>query len=110
MDKLLKALLDIMEGDELHSLKIIIEPYSIKVVLDCDTEQLSESSKLEIPIEYETLGRFAYIPNEEFKENFNPEEYGIDSNEIILINKIMQCLESHGEEIDEYTSKLYYER
>ncbi len=110
MEKLLKELLNIVADDRLHSLKIIIEPFSVKVVLDCDTEQLLNSPKQEIPIMYEPLGKFAYIPNEEFKENFNPEEYGIDSDEIVLINKIMQCLESHGEEIEEYTSKLYYER
>ena len=41
------------------------------------------------------------IPNNEFHEMYNPSDYGLDMNEINIINNIMNYLNKYKEEIKE---------
>lgn len=80
-------------------LKISVDWSGIDIYLDYDPERDFEE-KCVIPIRFDTLDGFAYISDSEYREKFNPNDYGIEYKEIILIKEIMEYLESHKEEID----------
>lgn len=105
---LLKDIKDILKNDKEHNLKIEVDCYSIKVYLEYDPENNCDEKTI-IPIEYTTLEEFAYIPNEEYCEKFNVDDYGLDLHEITLIKEIMEYLESHREEIKELCSGYAWE-
>jgi len=90
----------IKNKDKEHHLKIEISWDSVTVYLEYDPEKDFDEKSI-IPIRYETLEEFAYIPDKEYREKYNPDDYGIDLKEIILIKEIMKYLESHSTEIDE---------
>lgn len=62
-----------------------------------------------IPIHYTTVEDFAYIPDGECREKYNPSDYGIDTSEIRLISGIMDYLELHGDEINELCNGLDFQ-
>lgn len=91
---------DILKDDREHHLKIEVSNFGIKVYLEYDPE-CEYSEKTVIPIEYDTLEEFAYIPDYEYREKFNVNDYGLELNEINLIKQIMEYLEAHKKEIEE---------
>lgn len=90
----------IRNKDTEHILKIEVSWDGIAVYLDYDPEKDFEE-KCVIPIRYDSLEMFAYIPDSEYKEKFNPNDYGIEYKEIVLIKEIMEYLENHSVEINE---------
>ena len=90
----------IRNKDKEHYLKIECSLDGVTVYLEYDPDK-NFDEKCIIPIHYDTLESFVYIPNEEFKDKYNPNDYGIDLTEIILIKEIMEYLESHSTEINE---------
>ena len=99
---ILKDIRDILirNKDAEHMLQIVVEWSGVTVYLDYDPEKDFEE-KCVIPIRYDTLDRFAYIPDSEYREKFHPNDYGIEYKEIVLIKGIMEYLESHKEEIND---------
>lgn len=81
-------------------LKIVVDWYGITVYLDYDSEKYSEE-KCVLPIRYDALDEFAYIPDNEYREKFHSNDYGIEYKEIVFIKEIMEYLESHREEIND---------
>ena len=97
---LLKDIKEIVKNDKEHNVKIEVDNLSVRVYLDYDPSNDYEEKTL-IPIEYTTVEEFAYIPDNEYREKFNVNDYGIDLHEITLIKEIMEYLGSHGKEIKE---------
>lgn len=105
---LLKDIKDILKNDKEHHLKIKVDCYSVKVYLEYDPEMNFEEKTI-IPIEYTTVEEFAYIPDNEYREKFNTNDYGLDLNEIALIKEIMEYLESHKKDIKELCNGYSWE-
>ena len=107
---LLQDIKDILakNKDKEHYLKIEVSWCGITVYLEYDPDKEFEE-KCIIPIRYETLEEFAYIPNSEYKEKYNPEDYGVDLKEIVLIKEIMEYLESHSTEINKLCREYDWE-
>ena len=105
---LLEDIKEIVKRDKEHNVKIEVDNLGVKVYLDYDPSNDYEEKTL-IPIEYTTLEEFAYIPDTEYREKFNVNDYGIDLHEITLIKEIMEYLESHGKEIRELCSGYSWE-
>ena len=85
-------------------LQIVVDWSGVTVYLDYDPEKDFEEDfeeKCVIPIRYDTLDEFAYMPDSEYREKFHPNDYGIEYKEIVLIKEIMEYLESHKEEIND---------
>ena len=99
---ILKDIRDILirNKDTEHMLKIVVDWSGVTVYLDYDPEK-DFKEKCIIPIRCDAYDGFAYIPDDEYREKFHPNDYGIEYKEIILIKEIMECLESHKEEIND---------
>lgn len=99
---ILKDIRDILirNKDTEHMLQIVVDWSGVTVYLDYDPKKYFEK-KIVIPIQYDTVDEFAYIPDSEYREKFQPNDYGIEYKEIVLIKEIMEYLESHKEEINE---------
>lgn len=97
---ILKDIRDILKNDREHHLKIEVDSMSIKVYLEYDPE-CDFTERTVIPIEYSILDEFACIPDDEYRERFRVNDYGITSDEVVLIKEIMEYLESHKKEIEE---------
>ena len=90
----------VRDKDVEHMLQIVVDWSGVTVYLDYDPEKDFEE-KIIIPIRYDTLDGFAYIPDSEYREKFNSNDFGIEYKEIILIKEIMEYLESHSKEIND---------
>lgn len=99
---ILKDIRDILirNKDKERMLKIVVDWSGVTVYLDYDPEK-DFSEQCVIPIKYDTLDGFAYIPDREYKEIFHPNDFGIEYEDIVLIKEIMEYLESHKEEIND---------
>ena len=99
---ILKDIRDILvrNKDKERMLKIVVDWSGITVYLDYDPEKDFEE-KCVLPIRYDTLDGFAYIPDSEYREKFHPNDFGIEYEDIVLIKEIMEYLESHKEEIND---------
>lgn len=89
----------IRNKDKEHHLKIEVSWDGVIVYLEYDPEKEFDE-KCVIPIRYDTLDDFAYIPNSDYKNTYNPNDYGMDLKEIILIKEIMEYLEENSTEIN----------
>jgi len=105
---LLKDIKEIVKNDREHNVEVQVDGFGIRVFLEYDPESTFER-KMIIPIEYAALEEFAYIPDTNFKEMYNPNDYGITLDEIILIKDIMEYLESHKSEISELCNSFMLE-
>ena len=85
----------IRNKDREHHLKIEVSWDGVTVYLEYDPEKEFDE-KCIIPIRYDTLDNFAYIPDSEYKNTYNPNDYGMDLKEIILIKEIMEYLEENS--------------
>lgn len=99
---ILKDIRDILirNRDKEHMLKIVVDWSGVTVYLDYDPEKDFEE-KCVIPIRYDTLDGLTYIPDSEYREKIQPNDYGIEYKEIILIKEIMEYLESNSKEIND---------
>lgn len=105
---LLADIKELMKEDKEHNVKVEVNCLGIKILLDYDPENNYEERVI-IPIEYSTLEEFAYIPDTDYREMFNVNDYGIIVEEIDLISKIMHYLESHNKEIKELCDSYSWE-
>lgn len=94
---IIKDLAEIIKDEKEHSLTVTVDGYGVTVELIYPSDY---DDDLIIPIRYEVLEEFVYIPDNEYREKFKPTDYGIDRNEIEMIAKIMEYLESHKDEIN----------
>ena len=99
---ILKDIRDILvrNKDKERMLKIVVDWSGVTVYLDYDPEKDFEE-KCVLPIRYDTLDGFAYIPDDEYREKFHPNDFGIEYEDIVLIKEIMEYLESNKEEIND---------
>lgn len=81
-------------------LKIVVDWSGVIVYLDYDPDKYFEE-KVVIPIQYDTIDGFTYIPDSEYREKFQPNDYGIEYKEIVSLKEIMEYLESHSKEIND---------
>lgn len=105
---LLEDIKAIVKNDKEHNVKVEVDCMGVKVYLDYDPDKNFEE-KCVIPIEFDTLMEFAFIHDSEYREKFNPNDYGIELNEIVLIKEIMEYLESHKKEICELCNGFDWE-
>lgn len=97
---LLEDIKQILQDDKEHHLKIEVFSYGVNIYLEFDpTSEYREETV--IPITYDTVDEFAYIPDIEYRKLYNANDYGIDLSEIKLIKEIMEYLENHKEEIND---------
>ena len=90
----------IRNKDKERMLKIVVDWSGVAVYLDNDPKKDFEEQCV-IPIQYDTLDGFAYIPDREYREKFHPNDFGIEYEDIVLIKEIMEYLESHSKEIND---------
>lgn len=105
---LLRDIKNILKDDREHHLRVEVDYYFVKVYLEYDPEMNFEEKTI-IPIEYTIIEEFAYIPDDEYRNRFTVNDYGLDLNEITLIKEIMEYLESHKQEITELCSGYLWE-
>ena len=86
-----------------YELKKRLESKKLRVKKKGRTSSYSDDfeEKCVLPIRYDTLDGFAYIPDSEYREKFHPNDFGIEYEDIVLIKEIMEYLESHKEEIND---------
>jgi hypothetical protein len=87
-----------VKDDNKHRISVEVNCVEVRVELEYDPD-MNFNEDCIIPIIYSVLEGFAYIPDSEMREKWNPYDYGIDYDEICLIKDIMEYFESHGEEI-----------
>lgn len=97
---ILEDIKKIVKNDIEHHLKIEVDWSGVTVYLDYDPE-LEFQENIVIPIYYDVLDEFSYIPDDKFREIYKPNDYGMDLKEITLIKNIMEYLETHKKEISE---------
>ena len=90
----------IRNKDKEYMLKIVVDWSGVIVYLDYDPDKYFEE-KVVIPIQYDTIDGFTYIPDSEYREKFQPNDYGIEYKEIVSLKEIMEYLESHSKEIND---------
>ena len=98
-----KDIAEIVKDDREHDIKVVVDSYGITVELEFEP---FVSGDCIIPIRYDMLEEFVYIPDSEYREKFKPNDYGIDLNEIKMIHGIMEYFEMHKEEINEICQKF----
>jgi hypothetical protein len=105
---ILEDIKDIVKDDKEHLIAVKASWDGIYVYLEYDPDKEFEENCI-IPIFYDVLDEFPYIPDDELKEKWNPSDYGIDYNEICLIKNIMEYFNEHKEEIKELCSGFDFE-
>lgn len=92
-------------NDTEHELRISVDPYEVKVELIYQ-EMTKDAYEICIPIVYNLAMGFAYIPDDEYREKYIVEDYGITCSETKIIYDIMSYLEMHGQEICAFCDML----
>lgn len=98
----------IRNKDKEHFLTINVSWDGVTVYLEYNPDKNFEG-KCIIPIRYDTVDNFVYIPDDEYKEKFNPNEGGLELQEIVLIKEIMEYLSSHSADINKLCSGYDWE-
>lgn len=98
-----KDIAEIIKDDKEHDIKVSVDGYGISVELEYEPLELANCI---IPVRYDTLEGFVYIPDSEYRDKYKPNDYGIDLNEIKMIHGIMEYFESHKKEINEICEKF----
>lgn len=102
---LIKDIGEFVKEDRFHSVSLKISVSGVTVNLKCTPSYETESEEI-IPIYYDAINEFAYLPNDIMVNTFKPKEYGLDLKDIKLICEIMDYLEIHKEELTDLCSKL----
>ena len=95
---IIEDILEIIKNDHRHNIKIVMDLEGITIYLDDDPDDTYEERYV-IPIRLDILYESCYIPDDEYKNSTEYTDYGIDKEEIDLIQKIMEYLENNKEEI-----------
>ena len=97
----------IKHKDKEHHIKVEVEDFEVKIYLEYDPspDDYKDGNDV-IPITYDILEGFAYIPDDKYREMFKPNDYGIDNHEIKIINDIMEYLVGHSDEIKKLCNKF----
>ena len=106
---LIEDILNIVKDDKRHNVKVVIESIGVTVYLDDDPDDTYEERYV-IPIRYDCCSGFCYIPHDEYCEIMHDNDFGIDLEEINLIQKIMQYMENNNEEIEAVCDSLSLSR
>lgn len=93
---ILKDMKELIKGDKEHAISVTVDSCGVTVELDYDPEY----GKCMIPVHYDALEGWCYIPQDELIEKYKPGDYGIDLKEIVLIQRIMEYLEDNKDEIN----------
>lgn len=104
---LIQDLIDITKYDLDHNVRITVDKYGVTVYLDDDPEDEGFERFL-IPIRYDSYLDCVGIPYSKLMKYMHEpnEDVAIEYDEIILIHKIMDYLESHKVELDKICSNL----
>jgi hypothetical protein len=103
MKGITKELLKIVKRDISHDLEIILNPNGLRVNFIYNPDHIFDPSYWEIvPIQYDIISGGCYIDHKDYVLKFHPTSSGMDTYEVSIVLEIMQCLESHGEEIYKY--------
>ena len=97
--EIIKDIIAIIKNDERHHIKLVIDDIYFTVYLDDDQEETYEEKYL-IPIRYDSCIGSCYIPHDEYCEIMHDNDFGIDIEEINLIQKIMQYMEDNKDAFD----------
>lgn len=89
----------IKHKDKEHFLEIRLSWEGVTVYLEYDSTKEFSGREI-LPIRYSILDGVSYIPNDELKRKYNPNDLGIDLHEISLIKAIMEYFESHKQDIE----------
>ena len=92
-------------NDKEHEMRITVDWYEVKVELIYNPELTDMNEETVIPIVFDCMESFAYIPDNEYRKKFNVGDFGLDSHEIKIIHEIMSYLELHGKEITDFCYK-----
>ena len=87
-----------LQDDVRHNVRVVIDSEFLTVYLDDDPELNLEEKKV-IPIRYNRFEDYCYIPHDEYCEMMQDNDFGIDIEEINLIQRIMLCIENNKDEI-----------
>lgn len=93
----------IVKDDTEHDVTVSVDAFGVTVELELEPY---ESGSIILPIRYEALDEFSFIPDKEYREKYNANEYGIDLNEIKIVHEIMEYFESHKKEINALCDKF----
>ena len=96
---IIQDIIEIVKNDSRHHVKIVIDGIFFTVYIDDDSDETYEEKYL-IPIRYDCCSGFCYIPHDEYCEIMHDNDFGIDLEEICLVQKIMKYMENHSEEIE----------
>lgn len=92
---------EIMKEDKEHNIRFDLDLSGLTVYLEYATDEYWDLSFI-IPIKYDVLEECIHIPYQEFVEKYNEgAEIGITYEEIILIHRIMDWMNSHKNTINE---------
>lgn len=105
MINVIQDIIDIVQNDSRHHVKIVMDGIYFTVYLD-DDEECAFEEKYIIPIRYDCLDDNCYIPHNEYCEMMHDNDFGIDMEEISLIHKIMQCMKNNKNEINQICNCL----
>ena len=105
---ILKDIKNILRNDKEHFLKVTVDWTGVHIYLEYDPQK-SFNEDFIIPIYYNVLDEFAYIPDSEYRELIKESDYGIVLDQIKTIKAIMNYLESHKEEIAELCNEYDFE-
>lgn len=108
MIDILRDIGEIVKDDKEHFVKVEVSWTGVNVYLEYDPMKDFNENVI-IPIELDLTMDFCYIPDDKYREMFNPNDYGIGLEEIILIKNIMQYLEDNVEEIREICNMYDFE-
>lgn len=100
---LFKDIPRLIKDDKEHNLKIEVSWDGVTVYLDYDPDKKFNEDMI-IPIRYEVVEGFAYVPHDALVLMYKPSDFGLDLHEIAMIKSIMEYLEKHKEEIDSICS------
>ena len=90
----------IKHKDKEHFLEIRLSWEGVTVYLEYDPPRKFDEIAI-LPIHYSILDEMAYIPNAEFKQKYNPSEFGMDLHEISIIKDIMEYFKKNAAKINE---------
>lgn len=91
---LLHDITHIIKDDLRHNVKLVIDGSGIMIYLDDDPDE-EMTEKYVIPIQYDRLYDCCYIPYDEYVKCMHDDaDVGVDKEEIALILRLMEYLET----------------
>lgn len=95
--------------DNEHEMRITVDRFGVLVELIYDPDSDDGEENIILPIYYDAVVEFAYIPDDQYRSKYNASDYGIDILEAKLVYDIMSYLQLHGDEIVQFCTSLSLE-